>query len=86
MLVWRRSGSSRTGYVEAMAIVDEEAADVVHTAPGHTLAYAQIGDPDGTPVFVLHGTPGSRLNDALAIERFVVHRRLGHLPPGCGAG
>jgi pimeloyl-ACP methyl ester carboxylesterase len=34
----------------------------VETADGRTLAYEQLGDPMGTPVFVLHGTPGSRLS------------------------
>ena len=29
---------------------------------GRTLAYEQQGDPSGVPVFVLHGTPGSRLS------------------------
>jgi pimeloyl-ACP methyl ester carboxylesterase len=28
---------------------------------GRTLAYAEWGDTDGFPVFLLHGTPGSRL-------------------------
>jgi pimeloyl-ACP methyl ester carboxylesterase len=42
--------------------VGEETAEFIQTSDGRTLAYAQIGDPDGTPVFVLHGTPGSRLN------------------------
>lgn len=28
---------------------------------GRTLAYAEYGDPKGTPVFFFHGTPGSRL-------------------------
>lgn len=28
---------------------------------GRTLAWIEIGDPDGRPVFVFHGTPGSRL-------------------------
>lgn len=32
---------------------------------GRTLAYATAGDPDGTPVLVHHGTPGSRLFAAL---------------------
>jgi pimeloyl-ACP methyl ester carboxylesterase len=40
----------------------EEAAGFVQTSDDRTLAYAQIGDSDGTPVFVLHGTPGSRLS------------------------
>ena len=28
---------------------------------GRTLAYAEYGDPNGTPVFFIHGSPGSRL-------------------------
>jgi pimeloyl-ACP methyl ester carboxylesterase len=28
---------------------------------GRTIAYATWGDPEGTPVFIGHGTPGSRL-------------------------
>lgn len=42
--------------------VGEDPAEFVQTSDGRTLAYAQIGDPDGTPVFVLHGTPGCRLS------------------------
>ncbi len=45
-----------------MASKGEEAVEFVQTSDGRTLASAQIGDPDGTPVFVLHGTPGSRLS------------------------
>lgn len=40
----------------------EETVEYVQTSDGRTLAYAQIGDPDGNPGFVLHGTPGSRLD------------------------
>lgn len=36
--------------------------ELVKTSDGLTLAYEQLGDPTGTPVFVLHGTPGSRLS------------------------
>lgn len=32
---------------------------------GRTLGYATFGDPDGTPVFALHGVPGSRWFGAL---------------------
>jgi pimeloyl-ACP methyl ester carboxylesterase len=33
-----------------------------HTlADGRTLGYAEYGDPNGTPVFFIHGSPGSRL-------------------------
>jgi pimeloyl-ACP methyl ester carboxylesterase len=42
--------------------VGEETAEFIQTSDGRTLAYAQIGDPHGAPVFVLHGTPGSRLS------------------------
>lgn len=35
---------------------------IVDTPDGRTLAYEQQGDPSGVPVFVLHGTPGSRLS------------------------
>ena len=30
-------------------------------ADGRTIGYATWGDPDGAPVFIGHGTPGSRL-------------------------
>ena len=33
----------------------------VKVADGRSLAVAQWGDPDGTPILSLHGTPGSRL-------------------------
>ena len=70
-----------------MAILREEAAEFVQTSDDRTLAYAQIGDPDGTPVFVLHGTPGSRLSGrhpdpsrvAGAGLRVITYDR-----PGCG--
>jgi pimeloyl-ACP methyl ester carboxylesterase len=42
--------------------VGEETPEFIQTSDDRPLAYAEIGDPDGTPVFVLHGTPGSRLS------------------------
>jgi pimeloyl-ACP methyl ester carboxylesterase len=33
----------------------------VEFGDGRTIGYATWGDPDGTPVFIGHGTPGSRL-------------------------
>ncbi len=39
-----------------------EDPEFIQASDGRALAYAQIGDPEGAPVFVLHGTPGSRLN------------------------
>ncbi len=37
----------------------------VQLPDGRTLAYAEYGDPDGTPVFFCHGTPGSRISGQL---------------------
>src|SRR5947209_134625 len=34
----------------------------ITTSDGRTLAFCEWGDPDGSPVFSLHGTPGSRLS------------------------
>jgi pimeloyl-ACP methyl ester carboxylesterase len=44
------------------------------TADGRTLAFCEWGDPEGTPVFSLHGTPGSRLTRHPDSE---VYRRAG---------
>jgi pimeloyl-ACP methyl ester carboxylesterase len=52
---------------------------------GRTLAFAVWGDPDGYPVFGLHGTPGCRLgrwpHEELFVELgvcFVTHDRAGY--------
>jgi pimeloyl-ACP methyl ester carboxylesterase len=34
----------------------------LETADGRTLAYEEVGDPDGAALFMLHGTPGCRLS------------------------
>lgn len=34
---------------------------IVHQADGRRLEIEEIGEPNGKPVFLLHGTPGSRL-------------------------
>lgn len=44
------------------AAATDRATAYVQTSDGRTLAYEQQGDPGAVPVFVLHGTPGSRLN------------------------
>lgn len=44
------------------------------TADGRTLAFCEWGDPRGTPVFSLHGTPGSRVTRHPDTE---VYRRAG---------
>jgi len=35
---------------------------VIETVDGRALAYEEIGDPSGVPIFALHGTPGCRLS------------------------
>jgi len=35
--------------------------ETIELSDGRTLAYAEYGDPDGTPVFAFHGVIGSRL-------------------------
>jgi pimeloyl-ACP methyl ester carboxylesterase len=47
---------------------------VVHAADGRRLSTQTYGDPDGKPVFLLHGTPGSRLGPH---PRSAVLHRLG---------
>jgi pimeloyl-ACP methyl ester carboxylesterase len=46
---------------EAGAATDSATA-YVQTSDGRVIAYEELGDPCGAPVFVLHGTPGSRLS------------------------
>ena len=41
----------------------------VAAADGRALTIAELGDPDGFPVFFLHGTPGSRFAGRAARER-----------------
>jgi pimeloyl-ACP methyl ester carboxylesterase len=36
--------------------------NTIRLPDGRTLAYAEWGDPDGSPIMALHGTPGCRLN------------------------
>jgi len=40
----------------------------VRLADGRRLAYAEYGDPRGTPAFYFHGTPGSRLEAGMLDE------------------
>lgn len=35
--------------------------NILTLSAGRRLSYAEYGDPDGQPVFLVHGTPGSRL-------------------------
>ena len=53
---------------------------------GRTLSYAEYGDPQGRPIFCLHGTPGSRLTYASAdapANRLRL-RLIAPDRPGCG--
>lgn len=54
-------------------------------ADGRALGYQSFGDPDGTPLFFFHGTPGSRLefsSDDMIIKppgvRFILPERPGY--------
>ncbi|MGH9302810.1 MAG: alpha/beta fold hydrolase [Acidimicrobiales bacterium] len=40
----------------------DRTSQVAQAPDGRTLVFAEWGDPDGVPIFVLHGTPGCRLN------------------------
>lgn len=46
----------------ASELVGQLSVAVLATVDGRELAYEQIGDPAGVPIFVLHGTPGCRLS------------------------
>jgi pimeloyl-ACP methyl ester carboxylesterase len=56
--------------------VTENRTRFVNTADGRTLAFEQYGDPGGTPVFLLHGTPGCRLSGRHPDESRVVDAGL----------
>lgn len=60
-----------TGRVVARASEPDRCTGETRTAEtelGHTVAYAEYGDPTGTPLVAFHGTPGSRLFGALLDE------------------
>lgn len=44
------------------------AGKMIQLSDGRTLAYLDIGDPEGRPVFYFHGAPGSRLEGLLFDE------------------
>jgi len=62
-------------------------AEILIQTEGRSLAVAQWGDPDGTPVLSLHGTPGSRLTrppDEAAIRQAGINL-ITYDRPGYGA-
>jgi pimeloyl-ACP methyl ester carboxylesterase len=44
-------------------------AETVTVGDGRELAYAEYGDPEGTPVVFCHGMPGSRVSASVARDR-----------------
>ena len=40
----------------------DSSKQIIVLADGRALCFAEWGDPEGFPVFALHGTPGGRLN------------------------
>jgi pimeloyl-ACP methyl ester carboxylesterase len=61
--------------------------DTIQVADGRTVAYAQWGDPDGRTVFLMHGTPGCRLDrpERAKALRDVGVRVITYDRPGYGA-
>jgi pimeloyl-ACP methyl ester carboxylesterase len=51
---------------------------LLETEAGRTVGYAIWGDPEGTPVFLGHGTPGSRLDRYVGLDdpEWVRERRV----------
>ncbi|MDH5020246.1 alpha/beta fold hydrolase [Halobacterium rubrum] len=70
-----------TGQVQTV-----EGTETVTLGDGRTLAYAQYGDPDGTPVVFCHGLPGSRVQGSLLGDAASEHgvRVLAPDRPGIG--
>ena len=56
--------------------MSEDRIRFVNVEDGRTLAFEQYGDPDGSPVFLLHGTPGCRLSGRHPDESRVVEAGL----------
>ena len=50
------------------------AGKTIQLSDGRTLAYLEVGDPEGRPVFYFHGSPGSRLAGLLFDD---LNRQLG---------
>ena len=56
--------------------MSENRTRFVDARDGRTLAFQEYGDAGGTPVFLLHGTPGCRLSGLHPDESRVVDARL----------
>lgn len=55
-------------------------------ADGRTMAFTDIGDPDGTPVMIFHGAPSSRTFPALLHEELEARRIRAITPDRPGYG
>ncbi|WP_276255069.1 alpha/beta fold hydrolase [Halomontanus rarus] len=68
------------------AVDEPERMRTVVVGDGRQLSYAEYGDPDGEPVLLFHGTPGSRLLGQLFDEEARRHgiRLLSPDRPGYG--
>jgi pimeloyl-ACP methyl ester carboxylesterase len=64
----------------------DDGTQIITLHDGRRLAYIEAGDPDGKPVFVLHGLPGSRLSVKKVSEQaaFVGARLICPDRPGIG--
>lgn len=60
----------------------------IRAADGRVLAYEEVGDPAGRPIFLLHGTPGCRLSELTLAEAWRVRdaglRLIAYDRPGYG--
>jgi pimeloyl-ACP methyl ester carboxylesterase len=70
----------------ALAHIPEHLEHRVPTPDGRILAVAEWGDPDGVPLLMIHGTPGSRIGWPLDLTLDTRHgiRRLTFDRPGFG--
>lgn len=57
-----------------MTVIGSEARKAITTPDGRTLAYLEVGDPDGALVLHNHGGPSSRLEARLFAEAAARHR------------
>ena len=67
--------------------LDDKKTQFLTTADGRRLCFAEWGRADGVPVFVLHGSPGSRLGVAAETEAVVTDlggRLITYDRPGYG--
>jgi pimeloyl-ACP methyl ester carboxylesterase len=60
MSPWRLRVATMNTVQDDAVIAGASDMQTVSAADGRTLTIAEWGNPDGFPVFLLHGTPGSR--------------------------